>query len=460
MACSSCANPFEIVTESTATCNCGTVAGTVPSQGNGVDGTCCVVSVNGKDGVVVLNINDIDLLGNQFFTNALVYTALSALAPINFNPGTGQITHLTSGVTPGTYGSSTQIPIVTVNDKGHITGMNTASISSTFLSANLQNLDTLTGIGYLVKTATNTWAFRSLQGSAGKIVISQPLGTASNSIIDLQNGIITPGTYGNTTQYPIVTVDTYGRVTGISLQAITSGAGDNWGAQVVQHDATLSGTGIIANLLKLAQQGATTGQTLIWNGSTWVPGNPALAISTGEFVHGNGSIATPLEVDRLVKIEDLLFSNGGTETVVCSIHGIIDYTAASPTTNKNILIRFVVRIYIDAVTADGYINIYINGGVFNVYKGYFIVSDGGGVAVPEFLIDQSVTTPNNMFVKGMNETFDSTINVITSLPKYYKMTVSTGFTPDIQVNVDAGITCRIGITYEVDKLISNRYLTW
>ncbi len=53
----------------------------------------------------------------------------------------------------------------------------------------------------------------------------------------------------------------------------SSGGGDNWGTQVVQTDATLSGEGTTANKLKIAQQGATNGQVLKWNGSTWAPAN-------------------------------------------------------------------------------------------------------------------------------------------------------------------------------------------
>lgn len=53
---------------------------------------------------------------------------------------------------------------------------------------------------------------------------------------------------------------------------VGGGAGDNWGTQVVQTDATLSGQGIVGNTLKLAQQGAASGQVLKWNGTTWAPG--------------------------------------------------------------------------------------------------------------------------------------------------------------------------------------------
>ncbi|MCC7245835.1 MAG: tail fiber domain-containing protein [Saprospiraceae bacterium] len=49
-------------------------------------------------------------------------------------------------------------------------------------------------------------------------------------------------------------------------------AGDNWGTQTASTDATLTGNGTTANKLRLAQQGATTGQVLKWNGTAWAPG--------------------------------------------------------------------------------------------------------------------------------------------------------------------------------------------
>lgn len=58
-----------------------------------------------------------------------------------------------------------------------------------------------------------------------------------------------------------------------SGNTVTIPAGsDNWGTQVVITDATLSGNGLSGSPLKIAQQGATNGQVLKWNGTTWIPG--------------------------------------------------------------------------------------------------------------------------------------------------------------------------------------------
>ena len=53
---------------------------------------------------------------------------------------------------------------------------------------------------------------------------------------------------------------------------VGGGAGDDWGAQVVESDATLEGDGTVGYELKIAQQGALDGQVLKWDSlGTWLP---------------------------------------------------------------------------------------------------------------------------------------------------------------------------------------------
>lgn len=87
---------------------------------------------------------------------------------------------------------------------------------------------------------------------------------------------------------------------------IGGGTGDNWGTQVVQKDNTLTGNGTSATPLKLAQQGATSGQVLKWNGTTWLPDNDigggagdnwgTQTVQTDNTLTGNGTSATPLKL--------------------------------------------------------------------------------------------------------------------------------------------------------------------
>lgn len=81
---------------------------------------------------------------------------------------------------------------------------------------------------------------------------------------------------------------------------ITGGVGDNWGTQVVQTNTTLTGNGTSSTPLALAQQGATTGQLLQWNGTAWVPvtltgdnWGTQTAVTSGA-ISGNGTTATPI----------------------------------------------------------------------------------------------------------------------------------------------------------------------
>lgn len=80
------------------------------------------------------------------------------------------------------------------------------------------------------------------------------------------------------------------------------GGGDNWGTQVVATNSTLSGTGINGNVLGIAQQGATNGQVLRWNGTTWAPASipgddwGAQTVQTGSALSGNGTAGAPLNL--------------------------------------------------------------------------------------------------------------------------------------------------------------------
>ena len=354
-------------------CSSGPLLNPETGDTKGVGG-CCVESVNGKTGVVVLTINDIDLQGNTFFTVNGARNAISGTAPIGYSPTTGIISHNNSGVATGSYGGASKTVSLTVNASGHITSITEHTITTGGVGPNVGAIEPLTGTGYLIRTGVNTWALRSINGSTGRIVVGSPNGVSAATTIDLAFTGVTAGTYGSSTSWPRLVIDAYGRITAIQNQtmpapvvpshthalndlsnvsvaspttghflqwngtawiaaaggggsdnwgsqavvsdsslngngtsssilsvvrpvpvlgsngqvltiaggnmvwaAATGGSGDDWGAQVVASDATLTGQGTSSNQLKLAQQGATTGQVLNWNGTTWVP----VTVTTG-----------------------------------------------------------------------------------------------------------------------------------------------------------------------------------
>jgi hypothetical protein len=83
---------------------------------------------------------------------------------------------------------------------------------------------------------------------------------------------------------------------------LDNSAGDNWGAQVAVTDATIGGNGTNVSPLKIAQQGATNGQVLKWNGSTWFPAQDGgddwgnQAVWTGAALTGNGTLGSPINL--------------------------------------------------------------------------------------------------------------------------------------------------------------------
>ena len=70
--------------------------------------------------------------------------------------------------------------------------------------------------GMVVETGVDAFVTRVLQGTAGRVVVTNGDGIASDPTVDLASGVVTAGTYSS------VTVDTYGRVTaGSAVEAST-----------------------------------------------------------------------------------------------------------------------------------------------------------------------------------------------------------------------------------------------
>lgn len=75
------------------------------------------------------------------------------------------------------------------------------------LANDLQALEALSATGIAARTGANTWAQRTLQGTAGNVVVTNGDGVLGNPTVDLATSGVTANTYTK------VTVDIYGRVT-------------------------------------------------------------------------------------------------------------------------------------------------------------------------------------------------------------------------------------------------------
>lgn len=96
--------------------------------------------------------------------------------------------------------------------------------------------------------------------------------------------------------------------------------GDNWGTQTAVTNSTLSGNGTSVSPLGLAQQGASSGQVLKWNGTNWAPGSDNVGASSGSVnvtarLIGDGTLANPLDIAQQAATAGQVLKWGGSSWV-------------------------------------------------------------------------------------------------------------------------------------------------
>ena len=114
-----------------------------------------------------------------------------------------------TGVSAASYGSSTAIPVVTINAQGRITNASTASISTD-----------LTVIDDASTSATISLASDSFKISGGTGTTSAISGDTLT--INLDNTAVSAASYGSSTAIPVITVDAQGRITTDSTASVSA----------------------------------------------------------------------------------------------------------------------------------------------------------------------------------------------------------------------------------------------
>lgn len=166
----------------------------------------------------------------------------------------------------GTYGSSTAIPVVTVNNKGYVTSVSTASLN---VASNAVGGDISGTIGAATVVALQGNSVASTAPSNGQVLQWGGTTWAPASIAALTPLVPNPaGTYGSATGIPVVTVDQFGRTTVASTTTLDASG------QTVGGD--LSGTVGSASVIALrgtavSAAAPTNGQVLSYNGTQWAP---------------------------------------------------------------------------------------------------------------------------------------------------------------------------------------------
>lgn len=221
------------VTSVSATSPVASSGGTTPT----ISMPAATTSVSGY-----LTSTDWNTFNNKQPAGTYVTSVSGTTGRVTSTGGTTPVIDLASGVaTPGTTGSSTLIPVVTIDTYGRVTGITTAAnpqgtVTSVTGTAPVVSSGGATPAismaaangstnGYLTSTDWTTFnnkgsgTVTSVSGTSGRITSTG----GTTPVIDLAASGVSANTYGSSTAIPVITFDTYGRATTVTTAAVAGG---------------------------------------------------------------------------------------------------------------------------------------------------------------------------------------------------------------------------------------------
>lgn len=282
-----------------------------------------------------IQAGDIPNLGSSYV--AIGASAGGSLAGTYPNPSIAA-----SGVTAGTYGSSTAIPVIAINTEGRITGVTTASVSGSIAvggdlsgTASAATVAKINGVSLGSTTATSgnllvangtSWISVPASGdislaSSGAVAVTRINGTALGTLTGATNGqaLAWNGTAWTPTTYVAGTVNVSAPISGNgagSALGLSYGSGLTVsGGALVPDFGTTSGKTAQGNDSRFPPAPSSAGRVLYDSGTAWT----ALAAGTsGQLLRGG---STPAWTTALTNGQILIGSTGSSPVAASLTNG-------------------------------------------------------------------------------------------------------------------------------------------
>ena len=280
------------------------------------------------------------------------------------------------------------------------------------LSDDLEAVEGITTLGFVVRSAADTWTTRTLQGTTGNITITTPAGTAGDPVINLAPAG-TPGTYKS------VTTDGFGRVTSGSNPTTLAGYGIT-DAQPLDSDLTALATIGTTGLYTLTGPGTSATRAV-------TAGSAKISVTNGNAVAGNPTVDVVEANLMLNNIGGVLsVAKGGTNlTALGSGNTVLGVNAAATALEYKTQLGTANQIVITST---------VGATTFSLAPNTTIPGTNG-VVVPSGTTTQRIATAGTMRLNTTLSQFEgyngtvwqplSPMNQLAHLHQYYRGSVPT-----------------------------------